>query len=112
MKLYKKGNDQSYTLGVFPTIELLKHRPQDVVRVVVHSSIHQNRGYPMIQELCQQYHIPIDVHDRTIEKLSPKNNCYAIGVFKIYTSPYNRLIMLFWNIPWIWEIWEQLCVQC
>ena len=87
MKLYKKGNDQSYTLGVFPTIELLKHRPQDVVRVVVHSSIHQNRGYPMIQELCQQYHIPIDVHDRTIEKLSPKNNCYAIGVFKIYTSP-------------------------
>lgn len=48
MKLYKKGNDQSYTLGVFPTIELLKHRPKDVVRVVVHSSIHQNRGYPMI----------------------------------------------------------------
>lgn len=86
MKLYKKGDESSYTLGVFPTIELLKQRPQDVKRVVVHSSIEQNKGYPVIQELCQQYHIPIDVHDRTIEKLSPKNNCYAIGVFKTYQS--------------------------
>lgn len=84
MKLYKKGDEFSYTLGVFPTIELLKQRPQDVKRVVVHSSIEQNKGYPVIQELCQQYHIPINVHDRTIEKLSPKNNCYAIGVFKTY----------------------------
>ena len=60
MKLYKKGNDQSYTLGVFPTIELLKHRPQDVVRVVVHSSIHQNRGYPMIQELSIKFFVDTD----------------------------------------------------
>lgn len=38
MKLYKKGDDTTYTLGVFPTIELLKTKPQQVVRVVVHSS--------------------------------------------------------------------------
>ena len=44
------------------------------------------KGYPVIQDLCEKYHIQIDVHDRTIEKLSPKNNCYAIGVFQTYTS--------------------------
>ncbi len=86
MKLYKKGDASSYTLGVFPTIELLKQRPQNVKRVVVHSSIEQNKGYPVIQTLCQKHHIPIDIHDRTIEKLSPKNNCYAIGVFETYQS--------------------------
>ena len=53
MKIYKKNDETSYTLGVFPTIELLKKRPQDVIRVVVHSSIIQNKGYPLIQELCQ-----------------------------------------------------------
>ena len=84
MKIYKKNDETSYTLGVFPTIELLKTRPQDVLRVVVHSSIEQNKGYPLIQELCEQSHIHIDVHDKTIEKLSPKNNCFAIGVFKKY----------------------------
>ncbi|WP_050637987.1 TrmH family RNA methyltransferase [Candidatus Stoquefichus sp. SB1] len=86
MKLYKKGDDTTYTLGVFPTIELLKTKPQQVVRVVVHSSIEKNKGYPLIQKLCQQNHIPIDIHDKTIEKLSPKSNCFAIGVFKIYSD--------------------------
>ena len=84
MKIYKKNDDTSYTLGVFPTIELLKTKPKQVVRVVVHSSIEQNRGYPLIKELCEKHHIHIDVHDATINKLSPKNNCFAIGIFKKY----------------------------
>ena len=86
MKVYKKGDETSYTLGVFPTIELLKTRPQDVVRVVVHSSIEQNKGYPLIKELCEKHHIHIDEHDKTIDKLSPKNNCFAIGIFKKYNA--------------------------
>lgn len=86
MKIYKKGDEVSYTLGVFPTIELLQTRPQDVVRVVVHSSIEQNKGYPLIQQLCHDYHIHIDVHDQTIAKVSPKNNCFAIGIFKKYQT--------------------------
>ena len=84
MKLYKKGADTSYTLGVFPTIELLKNRPDLVKRVVVSSKIEENRGYPVIKELCAKHHIPIDLHDPTIAKLSPKHNCFAIGVFKVF----------------------------
>lgn len=86
MKIYKKSDETSYTLGVFPTIELLKTRPQDVIRVVVHSSIEKNKGYPIIRKLCHQYHIHIDIHDKTIDKLSPKNNCFAIGIFKKYKN--------------------------
>ena len=86
MKVYKKGDETSYTLGVFPTIELLKTRPEDVVRVVVHSSIEQNKGYPLIKELCEKHHIHIDEHDKTIDKLSPKSNCFAIGIFKKYKA--------------------------
>lgn len=86
MKAYKKGDEYSYTLGVFPTIELLKKKSQYVQRVIVHSSIEKNSGYPLIQELCQKHHIPIDVHDKTIQKLSPKGNCFAIGVFKKYET--------------------------
>ena len=86
MKVYKKGDETSYTLGVFPTIELLKTRPEYVVRVVVHSSIEQNKGYPLIKELCDKHHIHIDEHDKTIDKLSPKSNCFAIGIFKKYKA--------------------------
>ena len=86
MKLYKKGADTSYTLGVFPTIELLENRPDLVKRVVVHSKIKDNSGYPIITALCDQHHIHIDEHDATIDKLSPKANCLAVGVFKVYDS--------------------------
>lgn len=86
MKIYKKGASASYTLGVFPTIELLKVRPECVKRVIVHSKIESNRGYPKIISLCEKHHIPIDIHDATIHKLSPKNNCFAIGVFDIYSD--------------------------
>lgn len=84
MKSYKKGDSTSYTLGVFPTIELLKNKSKYVQRVIVHSSIEQNKGYPIIKELCEKNHIPIDIHDKTINKLSPKGNCFAIGVFEKY----------------------------
>ena len=97
MKIYKKNDDISYTLGVFPTIELLQERPQDVVRVVVHSSIEKNRGYPLIQELCHRHHIHIDVHDKTIQKLSPKNNCFAIALFKKfedYIQDENHVVLV------------------
>ncbi len=97
MKLYKKGADESYTLGVFPTIELLKNRPEIVKRVVVHSSIEENRGYPLIKELCQKHHITIDIHDPTIKKLSPKNNCYAIGVFHVFhdeLEDHNHVVLV------------------
>lgn len=97
MKIYKKQDDTSYTLGVFPTIELLKEKPDQVIRVVVHSSIEQNRGYPIIKELCEKHHIHIDIHDATINKLSPKSNCFAIGVFKKYNQPlqdYNHVVLV------------------
>lgn len=97
MKVYKKTDETSYTLGVFPTIELLKERPQDVLRVVVHSSIEKNKGYPLIQELCQKHHIHIDIHDKTIDKLSPKNNCFAIGIFEKYhtqVSDDNHVVLV------------------
>lgn len=84
MKVYKKGDNISYTLGVFPTIELLKNKSEYVQRVIVHSSIEKNSGYPLIIELCTKNHIPIDIHDKTINKLSQKGNCFAIGVFEKY----------------------------
>ena len=38
IKTYKKDAEYSYTLGAFPTIELLKTRPDEVLEVYVHST--------------------------------------------------------------------------
>ncbi len=84
MKVYNKDKNYSYTLGVFPTIELLKNKPQVCTKVIISQDSVKNSGLPVIQELCRQHHIPIEIDDKTINKLSKKGNCYAIGIFDKY----------------------------
>lgn len=84
MKAYQKDADYSYALGVFPTIELLLHQTKHVLHVYLHSSSHRNKGTSKMIELCDQYHIPYEINDKMIARLSKKDNCYAIGVFKKY----------------------------
>jgi TrmH family RNA methyltransferase len=79
IKPYKKDFDYSYTLGAFPTFELIKSRPDIVRGVVVHSSF-PDRGY--LEVLCTHSHIPVTTDDKILTRISPKENCYAAAVFE------------------------------
>ncbi len=81
IKTYKKDAEYSYTLGAFPTIELLKTRPTEVLEVYVHSTF---KDIETIETLTKPYHIPIIYQDKVIHKLSDKENCFVIGVLKKY----------------------------
>ena len=81
IKTYKKDAEYSYTLGAFPTIELLKTRPDEVLEIYVHSTFTDMKT---IEELAKPHHIPVSVRDKQINKLSDKENCFVIGVLKKY----------------------------
>lgn len=81
IKTYKKDAEYSYTLGAFPTIELLKNRPQEVLEIYVHSTF---TDLEIIEKLAKPYGIPILRQDKIINKLSDKENCFVVGVFKKY----------------------------
>lgn len=83
IKTYKKDGDYTYTLGAFPTIELLKTRPEEVLEVYVHSTFTDTAT---IEALAKPYGIPILRQDKVIHKLSDKENCFVIGVLKKYTE--------------------------
>lgn len=85
MKAYQKDSDYSYTLGVFPTVELLKNKSEYITKIILHSQAYKNSGVLIIEELCQKLNIPIEISDKTINKLSKKGNCYAIGIFQKYS---------------------------
>lgn len=79
IKPYKKDFDYSYTLGAFPTFELLKTNPEKVKAVIVHSTFTDKEG---IYSLCGPNNIPVEINDKLINKLSDKENCFVIGVFE------------------------------
>lgn len=84
LKPYKKEFDYSYSFGVFPTVELLTNRPQSVLKVLVSTKGEKNEGVRKIREMCRKRNIEFEVNDRLVERLSPKENSYAIGVFSKY----------------------------
>ena len=44
IKAYHKNFEYTYTLGVFETIELLKNKPELVLRVYIKSNSYKNKG--------------------------------------------------------------------
>lgn len=83
LKPYKKGFDYSYTLGAFPTFELIKSKPDKVRAVYIHSSFTDTEN---IKEICEDNKIPVLNNDKFIQKISDKENCFVIGVVEKYES--------------------------
>lgn len=78
IKPYKKSFDYSYTLGAFPTIELIKSHPEIVKSIYIHTSFTDGDS---IKELCTKKNIPILTNDKLFNKISDKENCFVIGIF-------------------------------
>jgi len=81
IKPYKKDADYSYTLGAFPTFELIDARPEIVRKVLVHSSF---TDIDKLSSVCKKSNISMEINDKLINKLSDKENCYVAGVFGKY----------------------------
>lgn len=88
IKEYRKDADYSYTLGAFPTLELLRNKKEEVIEVIIHSSFNNEKIKDEIYKSIPSNKVL--VNDKLIEKLSSKENCYVIGVFKKYFSKLNK----------------------
>jgi RNA methyltransferase, TrmH family len=81
IKAYKKDTDYSYTLGAFPTYELIKARPEAVRRILIDTSFTDR---DKLTTLCEEKGLPYEFNNKLISKLSDKENCYVAGVFDKY----------------------------
>lgn len=86
IKPYIKKYGHSYSFGVYPTLELLKYRRAEVIKVLLHTKGKQNDGVKKIIQDCQRNHIKFEYADGVINKLSNSENTYAVGVFQKYKN--------------------------
>ncbi len=84
LKRYSKDFSHTYAMGTYPTLDLLKHIPQRVSKVLLKSDSLKSDGVEQIIELCGANDIEYEYNDRAIEKLSVKENTYAVGIFEKY----------------------------
>lgn len=87
IKPYKKNFDYSYTLGAFPTFELIKTKPEKVIAVYVHSTFTDRAS---LEAICSAERIPVLEGDKLIGRLSEKENCFVVGIFEKYEDDLNK----------------------
>ena len=83
IKTYKKDFEYSYTLGAFPTFELIDAMPENIITVFSGSSF---TDLDKLEAKCRGKGIPFSINDKIINKLSDKGNVYTAGIFKKYTQ--------------------------
>jgi RNA methyltransferase, TrmH family len=86
LKPYNKKYDFSYSMGVYPLLDLLKFHGESLLEVVLHSDASKSEGVKQILAYCEEKEIPVITSDKIISKIAYKPNTYAIGVFTKYES--------------------------
>lgn len=98
-KKYQKDLEYAYVFGAFGTIELLKHKPEKCISVLIDPSFVKNESFNIIKELCRQYQIDIVIDKKSVDKIRDKGNIYVIGVFKKYQIELtNKKHIVLYNI--------------
>lgn len=87
VKPYKKDMDYSYTLGAFPTYELINTRP-DRIRKIIAANTYTDKE--KLQQICKEKQIPLEYNDKLISKISDKENCYVAGIFEKYNCDLSK----------------------
>ncbi len=82
-KRYQKGLPHTYTLGTYPTREVLEQRPELVEAVYLSPDAAGSPSARILEELCARSNIPCRVDERQMDSLSPKENCHALAIVRI-----------------------------
>ncbi len=84
-RAYDKTGDISYTLGAFPTMELVGRRPYDVVAVALHSRFRMTKE---AEEILSPVADKVYVSDRDVERVAKKGNTFVVGAFRKRYAPF------------------------
>lgn len=84
---YKSDLDYAYAPGVFPAMECLLNRPQEVRRVLLHSKAEGTEGAEKLTRLAEQLRVRVEVADKALARISGKENCFAAAVFAKFNDP-------------------------
>ena len=97
MNKYDISDTTSYSLGMSLTIEALQQKSKYIKQIILSDKAHKNEQLSFLLDLCRKNSIEPIYDEKTIEKLSLKENCYCIGVFDKFYSDLisNKHIVLY-----------------
>lgn len=86
-RAYDKEGDISYALGAFPTVELIKKRPEDISEIAIHSKFRMTDD---VAEILSAVKDKVVTSDRDVERVAKKGNTFMVGAFKKRYAAFGR----------------------
>lgn len=77
-KKYSKKEDYSYTLGPFPTWELIENNKENIIAIFIDENFNEKEK---LIEKCDKDGIYYEFAPKAISRISDKANTYVVGVF-------------------------------
>ena len=81
LKGYSQELDYSYTPGVFPSLELMRVKPEKAMRLLL-SERAQGEGVEKLRQVCREHGVREEIADKALRRISGKDNCFAAVVFE------------------------------
>lgn len=87
---YEKDGELSYTLGAFPTMEMLMNKSEVCTKIYIQDKLQITDSIDKILDLCAKKNIKIETNTKFINRISNKENCYIMGEFKKFNSEIKK----------------------
>ena len=81
LKGYSQELEYSYTPGVFPSLELMRVKPEKAMRLLL-SERAQGEGVEKLRQVCRENGVREEIADKALRRISGKDNCFAAVVFE------------------------------
>ncbi len=81
LKGYSAELDYSYTPGIFPSLELMRVKPEKALRLLL-SERAQGEGVEKLRQVCRENGVREEIADKALRRISGKDNCFAAVVFE------------------------------
>ncbi|MDO5026761.1 MAG: TrmH family RNA methyltransferase [Tissierellia bacterium] len=85
---YAKKENYTYTLGAFPSLELIHKRPDLVQEILIHEDYYEKDH---LIKLCIEKNLPYEISSKLVNRLANKGNTLVVGVFRKYEDPVKDL---------------------
>lgn len=80
-KKYSKKEDYSYTLGPFPTWELIENNKENIIVIFIDEKFNEKEKEKLVLKL-EAEGIYYEMASKAINRIANKENTYVVGVFK------------------------------
>ncbi len=87
---YKKQFNHAYTYGLFPTLDLFKYKKEQIIKIMLHEKGRKSDHVRKLVALCEANNVPYEFVSKAIERISAKENTYAIGIFEKYEERIDK----------------------